>query len=277
VVLLSGIVPATAADPEPAAKEGAKQRKPLSKDEQRAFLAKRTASGAMLGSFNGYCSLLYATQDVCIHTESEEISKTALSSPYPDFYKPTWAELFDAIARQTKSSWSYDAKTDFWVFAKGSRPLPFTIEMAKEWKADDRGSYVSYQPKVAPVGLDVYMMGTYSAGKEDQRQALYGKVRDALALQFAKMFKKDVTTDAMTKLKVGKCEALYFTIAAPQTGIVWRQWVIVDSGQAFCVVSAIKPEQEKEIVPEVEAMVKSFKIAKPSLKKTEKPDRGKAK
>jgi hypothetical protein len=275
--LLCGIASAIAADPEPATKEGATKRKSLSKEQQTAFLAKRTPSGSMLGSFDGYCSLLYATLDVCIHTESDEIDQTSLSSPFPDFYKPTWAELFDAIARQTKSSWSYDPKTDFWVFSKPSQPLPFTIAMAKDWKVDDRGSYVSYQPKIAPVGLDVYMMGAYSADKENERQALYGKVRDALALQFAKMFKKDVTVDAMTKTKVGTCDALYFTIAAPQTGIVWRQWVIVDSGQAFCIVSAIKPEQQKEILPDVEAMVKSFKIGQPPVKKSEKPDGSKTK
>ena len=53
--------------------------------------------------------------------------------------------------------------------------------------------------------------------------------------------------------------------------------MIVDSGEAFCLVSAIKPEQEKEILPDVEAMVKSFKIAKAPLKKADKPNGDKEK
>jgi hypothetical protein len=169
--LVCGSVPVIAADTQPASKD----RKALSKEEQTAFLAKRTPSGMMLGSFDGYCSLLYATQDVCIHTESEEVNRTSLHSPFPEFYKPTWAELFGAIARQTKSSWNYDPKSDYWVFNKPSQPLPFTIDLAKGWKADDRGDYISYQPKIAPVGMDVYMMGTYSANTKKERQ--FAKIR----------------------------------------------------------------------------------------------------
>jgi hypothetical protein len=269
-VMLCAVVPTMAADTKPEPKDGVIHRKPLSKEEQTEFLAKRTSSGTMMGSFDGYCSLLFATRDVCIHTESDEVNRTRLNSPFPDFYKPTWAELFDSIARQTKSSWKYDPKRDFWVFNKPSRPLPFTIEPAKDWKADDRGFYVCYQPKIAPVGMDIYMMGTYSVAKKDERQALFDKVRDDIALRFAKTFKNDVTRAAMTRSKAGKHEALYFTMAAPQTGIIWRQWVVVESGKAFCIVSAIKPDQEKDILPDVEAMVKSFRIGEPAVKKPDK-------
>jgi hypothetical protein len=125
--------------------------------------------------------------------------------------------------------------------------------------------------------MDIYMMGTYSASKEKEGKTLFNKVRDDIALRFARMFKKDVTADAMTKTKVGDYEALYFMIAAPGTGIVWRQWAIVNSGKAFCIVSAIKPEQEKDILPDVEAMVKSFKIAKPPATKPDKPQASKSK
>ncbi len=41
--------------------------------------------------------------------------------------------------------------------------------------------------------------------------------------------------------------------------------------------SASELEQEKDILPDVESMVKSFKIAEPPAKRPEKPDAGKGK
>jgi len=95
----------------------AKEGEALTPGEQASFLAKRT-SGGMIGTFNGYCSLLYAVHEVAIHTASKEVNQTSLTSPFPDFYKPTWREIFDSVARQTKSSWKHDPKRDYWVFAK---------------------------------------------------------------------------------------------------------------------------------------------------------------
>jgi hypothetical protein len=240
----------------------AADRKPLSAEEQKAFLAKRTSSEMMLGSFDAFCSWLFATRDVAIHCDSEEINRTRLDSSFPEFYKPTWRELFDAIGRQTKSTWKYYAARDFWVFSKPAADLPYKIELADKWQADDRGLYLSYHPEIAPVGMDIYMMGTYSVSEGDDKPELYKKVRDALALQFASAFKKDVTVKEMEDVKIEDLNALHFKINAPATGVAWRQWVIVDSGKAFVIVSAIKPEDEKKILPDVERMVKSFKILK---------------
>ena len=250
--------------------------KKLSPEGQKAFLAKRT-SGIMLGSFDGYCSLLYAAREVAIHTESEEIDRTMLSPSFPEFYKPTWNELFDAIARQTKSTWKYDADRDYWVFSKPESALPYKIELAEKWNADDRGLYVSYHPTTAPVGLDIYMMGTYSISEKEDQAKLFNKVRDAIALQFARHFKEDVTPKDMEEVKINDLKALHFKIAAAETGVIWRQWIIVDSGMAFAVVSAIKPENEKDILPDVEKMVKSFKIPKADDKKTDPPKKNAAK
>ena len=74
----------------------------------------------------------------------------------------------------------------------------------------------------------------------------------------------------MTKIKLGKYEARYFTIVA-ESGVIWRQWVVVDSGKAFCTVSAVKPQQEKDILPDVEAMVNSFQIIQPPAKMPDQP------
>src|SRR6478672_9350754 len=89
---------------------GAVQTKvtPLSADQQKALLSGRLRSGAVAGTFDSFTSLLYALNDVAMHTEDTEINNTKLNSPFPDFYKPTLSELFDTIALQTRSSWKYD-------------------------------------------------------------------------------------------------------------------------------------------------------------------------
>jgi hypothetical protein len=257
--LLSGAAPPVCAE----------ERKALTPEEQVAFLARRTPGG-MMGTFDGYCSLLYAVHNVAIHTDSQEVNRTSLHSPFPDFYKPTWRERFDSIARQTRSSWTYDPKLDYWVFSNPPMPVPFEISLAKGWKSEDRGEYVFYGPPSAPVGMDIYMMGTYSAPEKEED--LFNKVQEDLALRFAKNFKKDVTVGEMSNVKVGRHVALHFKISAPQTGVIWRQWILVDSGAAIAIVSAIKPEVENQVYPDVEKMLKSF-----ALKKAEdkgKPDAG---
>ena len=112
--------------------------------------------------------------------------------------------------------------------------------------------------------MDIYMLGSYSSDKKDDEAALFKKVRDNLALRFGTFFKENLQIKDMDKVAVGKVEALHFTTVVPKTGIVWRQWVFVDSGMAFAIVSAIKPEQEKQVLPDVEAMIKSFKVGTPA-------------
>ncbi len=235
------------------------KRKGLTAERQESFLAERTPGG-MLGSFNSYCSLLYATQDVLIHTESQEVNQSQLTSPFPKFYRPTWREKFGSIARQTKSSWKYDASRDFWVFGAQPEPPGFEITLLNTWEAKDSGLYFGYKPPGAPVGMDIYVMGRYSATNQTDEAALFGQVREAIAIQFASNFKKDISVKEMKEVTIGKVAALHYEVAAP-TGVIWRQWVVVDSGKAFVIVSAIKPEQEKEILPDVLKMVASFRVS----------------
>lgn len=228
---------------------------------QKAFLAKRTGASMLMGTFNAYASFAYVT-GVNLECSDTEIASTYLQSPYPDFYKPTWSEVFDTVARQTGSHCYYVADRDTWMFAKPAMPLPFTISQAAGWTSEERGAYVSYRPPMAPVGMDIYMMGRYSVDSSDEgeRKALFGKVRSAVAVMFAGPLKKGVTAADMTKTKLGEREALFFTTPAPKPGVVWRQWVIADSGMAFVIVSAIDKDRESAILPDVEAMVKSFRV-----------------
>lgn len=134
---------------------------------------------------------MYAVNDVAIHTESDRVNKTNLTSPFPDFYKPAWFEIFETVARQTKSSWKYDPRRDYWVFGELPLPLPYQIQMLSGWKVHGEGLYVGYKPKSAPVGMDVYMMGRYSADDKKDEPKLFARVREALALRFAAGFKSN--------------------------------------------------------------------------------------
>ena len=235
--------------------------KALSESEQEAFLSKRT-SASMVGSFGAFASLLYAAQNVIIHTESPEINSAHLTSCMPEFYKPTYRELFDAIAIQTQSAWRYDSEKNCWVFAKQKKPrMYYSIDAVKGWKKNDRGLFVGYHPKIAPVGMDIYIMGTYSSDKPEDADALYKKVRDSFAVMFAQNFKQDAAPSDMKKITVNNYQALFFESTTPDK-MIWRQWVIVEAGKAFVIVSAIKPEHDVQIYPDVQKMVDSFTIAK---------------
>ena len=237
---------------------GLPDRKPLSPEEQKAFLAKRTVGG-IAGSFDSYCSLLYAVNDVAIHTEDHSVNTAVLDSPFPEFYKPTWAELFDSIAQQTKSTWKYDPARDYWVFTPNLQPMPFEISVVDGWKAHYEGLYVGYKPSIAPVGMDIYFLGRYSVEQKEGDVALFDLVRKETALQFARHFKPDVSIGEMQEVQVGARRALFFETDKP-TGVKWRQWVLVDSGMAFAIVSAIEPEHEDQLLPDVLKMVRSFRM-----------------
>jgi hypothetical protein len=261
LVLIAGPI-AFPADPSglPAGSTG-KEAKPvlLTAEGQKALLAKR-APGGMAGSFNSYASLLYAMDGAILHTDDEEIGKASLSSPFPEFYKPTRAEFFNAIARQTSSSWSYDEKRAFWVFAKPALPMPFKITLAKDWESAERGNYLFCKPPTAPIGMDIYVMAEYSSTPVDP--ALPAKMREACAMMFATNFKKDVTAKDMSLAKVGTYEALHFKSPTPRPGTTWRQWAIAENGRAFVIVSAMDDANEKEVLPGVEEALQTFEVTR---------------
>jgi hypothetical protein len=236
-----------------------KERPALTDAQQKAFLSERLPNGVLMGNFGSYGSLLYAVVDVAIHTDDKEIGATVLHSPFPDFYSPTWKELFDAIALQIQSSWKYDSTRDYWVFAKPNAPKPFAVTLADKWSATDRGIYVGYKPATYPVGMDIYYYGVYSADNPKEQTALWEKIRNSWALGFASKFKKDVSISEMQKVKVAEVEALYFQTPAPRNNVIWRQWAFVKDGHAFVIVSTLLPE-DKQLLSDVEAMVKSFRL-----------------
>ena len=231
-------------------------------EKQKTFLASRLRSGSMMGSFKGFISLLYATGQATVSCDDKSALATDLRTPFHDFYKPTWSEFFDAIARQTNTSWHYRDEKWGWMFSKPAMPLPYTIKMARGWTRQVKGQEVNYYPPDVPVGMDVYIMGRYSAGTKEESDALFAKVRGALAMQFARLINKKAALKDMKTVKVDGVDALTYETPTPRPGTTWRQWAFVKHGRAFIIVSAIDKANERKILPQVEGMVKSFRVAK---------------
>jgi len=236
-----------------------KVRKPLTDVEQAKFLSTRLPGNTIEGTFDSYCGFLHDAINVVIHSEDEEINSAELHSPFPDFYTPTWRELFNTIGLQTGSSWRYDSQIDVWIFAKPAMRKPFTITVADKWIQSDEEGYVKFTPPTYPVGMDVYYKGSYSADDKKDAESLYLKVRDVWAIEFASGFKQDVSVKDMKTVTVDGAEALYFESPAPLHGVIWRQWVLVKDGKAFIIVSSLLPAHT-QLLSDVQAMVKSFHV-----------------
>ncbi len=224
----------------------------MTKEQQNHFLNKRILGTGMMGmgKFSSFGSYLYAFGVARIHTNNPEVANTRLKSLPDPSYKPTMRELFNEIAKQTSSSCSYNAERRHWLFF---RPLPFTIKIAEGWISQPQVGYMFYKPPTAPVGMDIMFAGS-TESDESAKQA-----RERLAIQYAKPFKSDVQLSEMKEVVVGAGKALFYTTETKK-GVIWRQWVIVTGNRCFVIVSAIKPEHENTILPDVKNMVQSFRI-----------------
>lgn len=230
--------------------------------------------------------------EVALSTANKEIAEYELQSPFPDSYKPTLRELLDAIALQTSSAWSYKKEHQFSYHEGEAKPekkddsgsvvihfdpvkreKPFAYKLKKGWTALDRGNWINCVPESAPMGLDFYEMGTYSAKNPEEETALFAKIRTDVALHWALLVKKDAVEKDLHPAKIAERDALFFdTMVTPKEGpkIHWRHWVFMDGNKCFFIVSAIFVDQEKKLGPEVEAMVRSFSL-KPIGETSTKP------
>lgn len=239
------------------------QSKESSRDELQKMLNKRVKTGMMMGSFYAYGNLLYCTGEEWMATTNKEVAAKQVQTAFPDFYKPTLYELFEAAARQTGTSFKH-GEGKGWMFEPPAMPLPFKLKIADGWRSEERDNYVAYIPKEQPVGMDVYMFGRYSGLSDDEVR----KFRADNAMRFARMIQKSASLEAMKIEQVGDCEALFFESEAPQRGVLWRQWSFAKDGRSFVIVSALNKENSEKLFPQVLEMVRSFKMYDPEPKCT---------
>jgi len=141
----------------------------------------------------------------------------------------------------------------YWLFSK---PLPYELVLAPEWKKEVREGYIYYKPSSAPVGMDIYFAGQVDS-LETSKEAL-----NRIAEQFAKPITPDISVDSMKQVTLPNHNALFYKTEIKDREMIWRQWAIVEEGMCFVIVSAIKISDEEIIFPDVEKMVDSFKIIK---------------
>ncbi len=264
--------------------------KVISSEEQTKLLARRL-EGSLEGSFGVFANLFVVRSEmdlgICIGLSgmSNELKKAKLQSVFPDFYKPTLKELLDTIALQTSCSWSYlkedqfanssepATKEDdhvvvftFTPIKTGTKPAkPFRVDFAKDWRTEDRGHWLACIPPTFAVGMDIYEMGTYSADNKEDEAALFEKVRQEVAMEWAMRVKSDTKAADLRAAKVGSYDALHFEAMLPTRDgkkVHWRHWVFMADNACYFIVSTIFPEMEDTLFPDVEKMLSSLKVDK---------------
>jgi len=238
-------------------KKSSTGRKSLSEKEQREFLASRTKNGVTIGTFSAYASLLFAGQDVIIAADDEKLCETELHPLFMDDYKPTWAELFDCIARQTRSTWKYDARSTCWIFS-ATESVPFSVDVPTGWTWQDHGEHVTFKPAGAAKVMDVHCLGRHSFASEKKKNL--AKVREFYALRFAQAIDPKAELENMQEVRVADAKALYYESPAPKPGFTWRQWIFLKDTQAIAIVCSIPSVSEKSLLKDVKAMVETFKL-----------------
>jgi hypothetical protein len=216
------------------------------------------------GSFDSFVSSCYAFANVWVYAaeDSKEIYRSRFDWTYPKFYQPTWGEVFDMVARQTKCKWSFDPKNRQFKFEPNTREPSFGVTLADGWRREDRGAYIWHAPKDLEFGMDIYDYGQFTIAKGDGD--LPKKIREYFAVANISDWPNPPTVDQMSITKVGETDALYLKIDTPRPGGVWRQWSMVIEGHAYLIVSAMPKEREKELVPAIEQMVQTFKTTAPA-------------
>jgi hypothetical protein len=227
--------------------------------DPRQFASQPFAGIPLFRTFRSFMSGLYAVADVWVYADGDEqkLYDTQLAYTYPEFYTPTYGELFDHVARQMRCNWEWNPTNRQFKFARTSDEPFFSVMLEKGWRREDRGMYVWHAPPDQDFGMDIYYFGHFTGDA-----ALAKKVRQHFAEQQVSMWPTPPTVKQMTESKVGadKVDALYLRIDTPRPGGLWRQWSFVTAGHAFVIVSAMPKEKEAELAPQVDRMVQSFEL-----------------
>ena len=236
----------------------AEETKILSAAEQEKLLNNRYASGFLTdATFDSYCSILYAFEDIAIHTNSLGINNTELANVFPPGYKPTLKEIFDTIAYQTNAQWNYDTSTGYWLFTEAENNIPFSIKIAPGWQMQHRGVYVWFAPENANMGMDIYILGHYSTEDKD----LLNKMRNMWAERMASGFDPNISVNDMKLVDINGNEAVYYEHDVRNEG-TWRQWFLMIDSNLYGIVSALKNEDEQQLYKDVLQVINSLESTK---------------
>jgi hypothetical protein len=211
-------------------------------------------------SFRSFTESSYATANVWVYAAHDDPNLYDLNVgyDYPPFYRPTWGELFDHVARQMRCAWSFDPKNNQFKFEPTDAGPGYGVALAPGWRREDRGRYVWHAPADQPFGMDIYDYGHVTA--DPAHPDLIDKVRAFYAVHEVAAWPNAPTLAQMTTVKVAGADALHLRTDTPRPGGLWRQWAVVVDGHAFVIVSAMDKSREADLGPAVDKMVASFAL-----------------
>jgi hypothetical protein len=258
----------------------------LSKGELEHLLNQRL-NGSLGHTLIPFANMFFVRSKMDLDTsigltcDSKDAEQYQLENAFPSTYRPTLRELLDAIAMQTKTHWSYNAKDQVaksdradekevagivnFVFEPAETALGYGMTVPKDWIAYDRTNWIMYVPPIAPVAMDLHISGRLSAQDKAKEAELFSAAPIEAALDSLHRLKHDATSKDLTKTKVGIYDAYFFEADMPnRTGkqLHWRQWHFMVGSQLCYVISTIFDDQNGELYPAVQAMLKTFRIEK---------------
>lgn len=259
----------------------------LNKNKLEQLLNKRLKFGSK-ATFSKYAKKFVALSalqlDYCIllATDSPKVETEKVISVYPDFYKPTLKEFLDIIARQAKSKWHPTSEKKYltdeikslrltkdvvvFKFDTADNTKSYQINKPKNWTVKDQGIAEVYKPQFCPIGMDIFDLGPFSSSNQSEdKQEFCKKVKTEVSLFWAKKATQNKTVKAsdFSEDKVGKYSALYYENLIPTRTLYkakWRQWVFMDKNRCYVILSTIFPNYETRVYPDVQSMLKSFKV-----------------
>ena len=227
--------------------------------------------------------------DTCVGLTSDVdgIIERELMPAFPSSYKCTLRELLDVIALQTNTKWIYreesqvmrsdssDKKTAdgiaIFTFVATERKPQFEITPAKDWKMVEHASWTMFVPPTAPMGMDFHVGGKLSADTPEKLKELLKSAPSDAALDQYRRVKPDATVKDLKLTKIGPYDAYFFEAALPPNGVEkirWRQWHLAVGNQLVFVISTLFKDKDASLYPDVEQMIKTFRVRETKESKT---------
>lgn len=249
-----------------------------SEERQNAILEQRMAGGMGVPFYQLENAQLKSNhqgerRSISIQTKSDKISKTILVSQFPSFYKPTLRQFLDAIALQTHSQWNYDAAKSeadgkspiVFEFKEGGKRKPYELNLAKDWSTKDNGNWVLCSPAGESTGMDIYDLGNFTSISKSNEAELLKEVPQQVAFEWAKRVQHKAKPTDLKKSHVGEYDAVFYESTVKDKNskdVHWRHWVFMAGNRCFFIASTVYPDRDKTIFPDIEGMLKTFKLRK---------------
>jgi hypothetical protein len=270
-----------------------KQKLKILDSAAQAKLLNKRIDSSLGDSFGQFSNMFFVRSkietDTCVGLASEVdgIVERKLMPAFPSSFKCTLRELLDAIALQTNTQWRYKdedqvvtsdspgkAPTDgvvIFSFVAAEHVPPFEMTPAKDWKMVERGSWTMFVPPTAPMGMDFHVCGKLSADTPEKLMELEKTAPSDAALDQLKRVKPDATVKDLKLTKVGPYNAYFFEAGLPPNAVEkirWRQWHFAVDNQLVFVISTLFKDKDASLYPDVEQMIKTFRVRDPKESKT---------